>query len=159
MRGNPGPPVTVNYSTGGGTAVPGANYTPVSGTLVFAQGETTQSFTIPIIDEPGITGRPDGWAVPEQSHRRCHAGFPGQRDPDDPARPPRPNRPDGREYPIPSLIADGVINKLVVTFDKPLNPTTAVNLVNYGYSVRTAGRDHIFGTADDLIIPIIRRRL
>ena len=51
-------------------------------------------------------------------------------------------------------MAGGIITKLVVAFDKPLNPTTAVNLVNYGYSVRTAGRDHIFGTPDDLIIPL-----
>ena len=34
-----------------------------------------------------------------------------------------------------------------------LNPTTAVNLLNYNYSVTTAGRDYIFGTRDDLLIP------
>ena len=45
-------------------------------------------------------------------------------------------------------------NGIVVTFSEPLNPTTAVNLLNYGYSVTTAGRDHIFGTPDDLIIPL-----
>ena len=30
-----------------------------------------------------------------------------------------------------------------------------MNLLNYGYSVRTAGHDHIFGDKDDLLIPII----
>ncbi len=153
MRGNPGPPVSVNYSTGGGTAVPGARYVPVSGTLVFAQGQTAQSFTIPIIDEPGLQGdqtvglflsSPTGGATlgsPASATLTIHDDLLDRTGPT-----------------VVSIrfrtVADGVIKKLVVTFNKPLNPTTAVNLVNYGYSVRTAGRDHIFGTADDLIIPI-----
>ena len=41
------------------------------------------------------------------------------------------------------------------TFSELLNPTTAVNLLNYNYSVTTAGRNHIFGTRDNLLIPII----
>ena len=41
-----------------------------------------------------------------------------------------------------------------MTFSKPINPVTATNLLNYGYSVRTAGRDQRFGTRDDLLIPI-----
>ena len=49
-----------------------------------------------------------------------------------------------------------IVTGLVVTFSKQLNPTTATNLLNYGYSVRTAGRNHIFGTRDDLIIPITK---
>ena len=41
----------VNYATGGGTAVAGVNYTATSGTLVFSPGQTSQSFTIPVIDD------------------------------------------------------------------------------------------------------------
>ncbi len=52
----------------------------------------------------------------------------------------------------------GIILALVGTFSEPLNATTATNLVNYGYSVRTAGNDHIFGTGDDLLIPILVAR-
>ena len=42
--------VSVDYSTGGGTAVPGVHYKPVSGTLVFADGEYTKYFDVPLIN-------------------------------------------------------------------------------------------------------------
>jgi len=46
-------PITVTYVTldGEGTAIPGEDYTPVSGVLVFAPGETERTFTVPIIDD------------------------------------------------------------------------------------------------------------
>ncbi|HEY9404964.1 MAG TPA: Calx-beta domain-containing protein [Pyrinomonadaceae bacterium] len=43
--------VTVNYATGGGTATPGSDYTTTSGTLSFAPGETTKTFTVAILDD------------------------------------------------------------------------------------------------------------
>jgi photosystem II stability/assembly factor-like uncharacterized protein len=43
--------VTVNYSTGTGTAEAEADYKPASGQLVFADGETEKSFTIPIAND------------------------------------------------------------------------------------------------------------
>ncbi|HZH29791.1 MAG TPA: Calx-beta domain-containing protein [Pyrinomonadaceae bacterium] len=42
---------TVDYATGGGTATPGVDYTPASGTLTFAEGETTKTFTVSLIDD------------------------------------------------------------------------------------------------------------
>jgi hypothetical protein len=42
---------TVDYATGGGTATPGTDYTPASGTLTFAEGETTKTFTVSLIDD------------------------------------------------------------------------------------------------------------
>src|SRR5947199_608691 len=51
--------VTVDYSTSDGTATAGSDYTATSGTLTFAAGETSGTFTIPIIndalDEPNET--------------------------------------------------------------------------------------------------------
>jgi ELWxxDGT repeat protein len=45
---------TVHYSTvAGGTAVAGIDYTPVSGTLTFSSGVTSQTFTIPLLDDGG----------------------------------------------------------------------------------------------------------
>ena len=46
--------LTVGYSTGDITATAGADYTPVSGTLVFADGETSKTFSIPVAND-GIT--------------------------------------------------------------------------------------------------------
>jgi hypothetical protein len=42
---------SVVYSTSNGTAVAGVNYTASTGTLLFRDGETSKSFTIPIIDD------------------------------------------------------------------------------------------------------------
>ena len=46
--------LSVNYATANGTATAPADYTPVSGTLTFAEGETTKTFTIPIAND-GLT--------------------------------------------------------------------------------------------------------
>ncbi len=43
--------VSVNYATTGGSAKSGVNYTPVSGTLTFAPGQTAASFTVPLLDD------------------------------------------------------------------------------------------------------------
>src|SRR5262249_16801072 len=51
-----GSQVTVNYATGGGTATPRVDYTPVSGTLVFNPGETVKSFTVPVFVNNAATG-------------------------------------------------------------------------------------------------------
>ena len=41
-------PVTVNFATADGTAVAGNDYTPVSGQLVFAPGETSKTISVPV---------------------------------------------------------------------------------------------------------------
>jgi plastocyanin len=44
--------VGVDYATSSGTAVAGTNYTPASGTLTWAAGDTSQkSFNVPVIDD------------------------------------------------------------------------------------------------------------
>jgi T5SS/PEP-CTERM-associated repeat protein len=42
---------TVHYATSDGTATNGADYTAVSGTLTFTNGEVSKTFTVPIIDD------------------------------------------------------------------------------------------------------------
>jgi hypothetical protein len=48
--------VTVRYSAGGGSSVPGVNYTPVSGTLTFNPGEAAKTFTISIANDTLVEG-------------------------------------------------------------------------------------------------------
>jgi glycosyltransferase involved in cell wall biosynthesis len=44
-------PVTVAYSTGDETAIAGEDYTAANGTLTFAPGQRSQSFTIPVAED------------------------------------------------------------------------------------------------------------
>ena len=48
--------VSVQYATGGGTAVVGQDYQATSGTLNFGNSEFQKTFTIPIIDNPDNVG-------------------------------------------------------------------------------------------------------
>jgi glucose/arabinose dehydrogenase/ribosomal protein L35AE/L33A len=48
--------VTVNYATSNGTATAGSDYTTATGTLTFAAGEISKSFTIPIINDTLVEG-------------------------------------------------------------------------------------------------------
>lgn len=43
--------VSVHYATSDGTATAGTDYTTTSGTLVFADGQTTATFTVPILND------------------------------------------------------------------------------------------------------------
>lgn len=49
-------PVTVQYSTGSGSAVPDRDFTPVTGTLTFPPNTTLQSFTIQTLDDQKYQG-------------------------------------------------------------------------------------------------------
>src|SRR6185436_7788646 len=49
--------VSVNYSTQDGTATNGVDYFGTSGTLIFTNGETSKSFSFPVIDSTTI--KPD----------------------------------------------------------------------------------------------------
>ncbi|MCO8057692.1 Calx-beta domain-containing protein, partial [Acinetobacter towneri] len=46
--------VTVNFATANGTATSGTDYTSTSGTLTFAPGVTTQTITVPILNDHTI---------------------------------------------------------------------------------------------------------
>ena len=48
--------VSVQYAAGDGTAAAGTDYTAAAGTLNFADGQTTASFTVPILND----AKPDG---------------------------------------------------------------------------------------------------
>jgi Tol biopolymer transport system component len=44
-------PATVSYTTLGGTATSGSEFTPTSGTLTFAAGEESKQFVVPLLDD------------------------------------------------------------------------------------------------------------
>ena len=54
--GNLGEIDTVDFTIGGGSAVAGTDYSPVSGTLVFNPGVSSQTFNVPVIDAQKVGG-------------------------------------------------------------------------------------------------------
>jgi N-acetylneuraminic acid mutarotase len=48
--------VTVAYATQDGSATAGKDYTAISGTLTFAPGQTSQTFTVPLLNDPTADG-------------------------------------------------------------------------------------------------------
>jgi len=56
-RGGTVEDVTVDYLTVAGTATPGLDYTDVTATLTFLEGETKQTFTVPLAND--FVGEPD----------------------------------------------------------------------------------------------------
>jgi hypothetical protein len=48
--------VTVDYTASDGTASSGSDYKATSGTLTFADGETTKTFAVPILDDSVVEG-------------------------------------------------------------------------------------------------------
>ena len=55
-------PVSVTYASADGTATAGSDYTAVSGTLIFAPGETAKAITVPILDD-GTAENPETFNV------------------------------------------------------------------------------------------------
>jgi hypothetical protein len=47
----------VDFSTSDGTAIAGSDYNSVSGALTFADGETSKTFTVPILNNPLFEGK------------------------------------------------------------------------------------------------------
>ncbi|MFN8458358.1 MAG: Calx-beta domain-containing protein [Anaerolineae bacterium] len=41
----------MDYATSDGTAIAGTDYTATSGTLIFSPGQTSRTFTVPIIND------------------------------------------------------------------------------------------------------------
>jgi hypothetical protein len=54
-RGGTASAVTVEVTTGDGSAVAGTHYIPVAGTLTFAAGQTSATFAVPLLDD-GVVG-------------------------------------------------------------------------------------------------------
>jgi Calx-beta domain len=55
-KGGSASDVTLDYAATPGTAVPGVHFVPVSGTLVFASGETSKTFSVLVLDDQAPSG-------------------------------------------------------------------------------------------------------
>jgi hypothetical protein len=55
--------ITVDYETVGGTASPGYDYIPISGTLVFSPGTTLHALEIAVKDDEAEEGEESVWAT------------------------------------------------------------------------------------------------
>ena len=55
--GDPSVPVTVDYAATAGTAIANADFTPTSGTLSFAAGDTTKTFPVAVLNDTLAEGR------------------------------------------------------------------------------------------------------
>jgi uncharacterized repeat protein (TIGR01451 family) len=121
--------VSVHYATAGGTAKPGQDYNPVSGTLIFKDGVASQSFTIPIHDYPYnksdvslklLLTSPTGGATLGQSATASLTI--------------KDLTPDIVPPTVTQLTLNGAgtsISGIVVWFSKEVNPAVATNVNNY----------------------------
>ncbi len=148
--------VGISYATTtGGTALPAVNYTPVSGMLTFGYGVTVETFDVPIIDDQSQHSDKTVNLILTSPTGGAELGMPTLATLT--ITPPVPPPPAPTVTGV-QLITNRqqIVTGIVVDFSELLNPTTAVNLLNYNYSVTTAGRNHVFGARDNLLIPINR---
>jgi hypothetical protein len=156
--GGSGGTVSVAYATSGGTAVPGTDYTPVSGMLTFQPGQTSKTIAIPILTGAGTgvtfnlsLSSPSGGAslgspaaltvtLTAPSNQQSSGGN---------GSGVTPNAVGPAITNLQLLSNGGAITGIVLSFDRALDPARAQNIGNYGGLIRTAGRDGVFGTLDD----------
>jgi|GEM_PF-2987387 len=143
--------VTVNYFTVlSGTAVPNVDFVPVSGTLVFQDGETSKTFEIPIKANPYtrgdrtlqlvIRGPQGGAKLGDQIATTLTI-----RDLD-----PDLTGPSVRELRLAGPA--NAVQSVTLHFSEPLSQETA--LFAEGYQLFHVGADGLFGTSDDVRIPL-----
>ncbi|MFO0953902.1 MAG: Calx-beta domain-containing protein [Isosphaeraceae bacterium] len=146
--------VTVAYTTGGGTAVPGLDYTPVSGTLTFGPGETSKVILVPLLRNStpgpvtsfGLTlSAPGGGATLGKTTQETVN-----------VRRPTSGSGGGSTETVPPTVVGfqpvagpNGITAAVITFSEAMDPTRASNKGNYGYFATSPGRDGRYGTFDD----------
>jgi hypothetical protein len=156
--GSRGTTVQVDYATAGGTAVAGVDYTTVQSTLTFLPNQLTATFSIPIL--PGgnvastktvglILANPGGGAQLGTQSTATLSISTLSVNPVGPvdAVPPQVT---GSQL----VLGPGGIAAVTFSFSKPLDPTRARDLGNYGYYAISAGPDGRFGTSDDGSIPL-----
>jgi hypothetical protein len=150
VRDSGGGLVTVNFTTADGTAQGGVDYTPTSGTLTFANGQTVATFTIPILLESPVEA--DETVILTLSSPTGGASLGSPSSAVLTIRNDSADRDGPRVTALRAISARRGLGSIVISFSEDLDPARAENLLNYGYSVLSFGRDRRPGTRDDLIV-------
>ncbi len=137
--------IDVSYTTGGGNAVAGVNYTPVSGTIKFAAGQTSATINVPVKDDAKIDGNFAFAFSITGVDNGASLGSPAAAlvtivNADRDLTPPQVTS-------VVPVVAGNAIVAYVVDFSKPLDPTRASYASNYALFL--SGRDA--GTANAFI--------
>jgi hypothetical protein len=153
--GGAGGTVTVAYTTGGGNAVPGTDYTSVSGVLTFAPGVTRQTFAVPILNSTTgsdktfsivLSNPTNGANLGSPATLTVTIAPPGAQNTSGNVTTPNAVGPTITNL---QVVSNGkAITAIVLSFDTALDPTRADNVANYGYAFRTPGASGLFGTYD-----------
>ncbi len=128
--------VSVNYATAAVNAVPGVDYLPVSGTLTFPSGVSQESFTLPIL---GNSSNPNDATIAltlSGPTGGASLGAPTT----ETVTIDKPLIVTGEQL----VAGGGGITSVVLSFNKPLDPSQAANLANYGYFVYWANSRGVF---------------
>ncbi len=117
--------VSVDYATSSLGAIPGVDYTTVAGTLTFGPGVTQASFTLPIIATSPNVNDASVQVVLSDPQGGAGIGAPST----EVVTIDRPLVVTGERL---SASAGGIAS-VTLTFNKPLNPSQAQDLANFGY--------------------------
>ncbi|MDR3632304.1 MAG: Calx-beta domain-containing protein [Isosphaeraceae bacterium] len=115
---------TADLTVGGGTATPGVDYEPVSTTVTFGPGQTTQTVVVPILSDPGTGTKIVHMTIAQSSvtPEGSAAYLSIMHGPDN-------TPPQIRSTNL--LTSRGLVTGFQITFSKPMDVAEATNVNNY----------------------------
>ncbi len=169
--------LTVNYATSNGSAQAGTNYTSTAGLLTFNAGQTTRTFTVPILNDNLASGdkvvnltlaNPSTGILGSPSTAVLTIKDSGVVTPSGPSTNPNPGNPSTNPGPNPDLnqpgpviwdfhlvLGSGGVTGILLSFSEPLDPVRAQNVASYGFVVVSAGPDGVLSTSDDFSVSLV----
>ena len=142
--------VTVNYKTVAINATPGLDFTPVSGTLTFPSGATSETIVVPVLDDPYDDRNELVSVVLSNVQTNETLGQPSLGSPSAATLTIQDIDPNFEPLTVTGVQWTGTarsITQILVTFSKPLIASTAINPANY--ALVNVGPDGKYGTSDD----------
>jgi hypothetical protein len=147
--------VTVDYRTVSLSAIPGLDFTPVSGTLTFRDGVTSQTIVVPVLANP-YDHRDELVSLVLSNVRTTETlGQPILGTPSAATLTIQDIDPNNTLLVVSSVQWTGTtqsITQIFVTFNRPLTTSTSINPANY--SLVNVGPDGRYGTLDNRAVPM-----